>query len=131
VSRSDLPREKFTDDCIIENFVESAETTAAVLSLELPLGIRVCLTVLKKLYERRGSGRKENALHRGLDHHARRVVPEVLKVLHSENLASPYKAKGTTIWLPDRSSRQRVGRMIAAPTSSNDPALRQCSLLGS
>ncbi len=131
VSRADLPTQKFVDDCIIENFVEAAETTAAVLGLELPLGTRVCLTVLKKLYERRGSGRKENALHRGLDHHARRMVPEVLRVLQSQGLASPYKAKGTTIWLPDRSSRGRVGRMIAAPTSSSDPVLRQCSHVGS
>lgn len=131
VSRADLPTEKFSDDCIIENFAEAAETTAAVLGLELPLGSRVCLTVLKKLYERRGSGRKENALHRGLDHHARRMVPDVLRVLQSEGLASPYKAKGTTIWLPDRSSRQRVGRMIAAPSSSSDPVLRNCASLGS
>jgi hypothetical protein len=131
VSRSDLPPGKFTDDCIIETFVEAAETTAGVLDLELPLGTRVCLTVLKKLYERRGSGRKESALHRGLDHHARRMVPDVLRMLQSESLASPYKAKGTTIWLPDRSSMQRVGRMIAAPTSSNDRVPRQCSHLGS
>ena len=43
------------------------------------LGVRVCLTVLKKLYEQRGAGRKENALHRGLDGHARRLVPDVLQ----------------------------------------------------
>ena len=116
---------------LVEDFVEAAETTAAVLGLELPLGTRVCLTVLKKLYERRGSGRKESALHRGLDHHGRRLVPDVLRALQSEGLASPYKAKGTTIWLPDRSSRQRVGRMIAAPTASTDPVLQRCSGFGS
>jgi len=131
VSRADLPTQKFDADCIIENFVETAETTAAVLDLDLPLGTRVCLTVLKKLYERRGSGRKENALHRGLDHHGRRLVSDVLRVLQSEGLASPYKRKGATIWLPDRSSRRRVGRMIAAPTSSKDRVLGQCSNLGS
>jgi hypothetical protein len=131
ISRADLPKSKFDDTCIIEDFVEAAETTAAVLGLELPLGTRVCLTVLKKLYERRGSGRKESALHRGLDHHGRRLVPDVLRALQSEGLASPYKAKGTTIWLPDRSSRQRVGRMIAAPTASTDPVLQRCSGFGS
>ncbi len=128
-SRADLPASRFDDACIIEDFVEAAETTADVLGLQLPLGTRVCITVLKKLYERRGSGRKENALHRGLDHHARRLVPDVLSVLQSEGLAMPYKAKGTTIWLPDRSSMRRVGRMIAAPTSSHDPVLQRCSQL--
>jgi len=131
VSRADLPTHRFDDACIIESFVEAAETTAAVLSLELPLATRVCLTILKKVYERRGSGRKENALHRGLDHHGRRLVPDVLRVLQSAGLASPYKRRGATIWLPDRSSRRRVGRMIAVPTSSTDPVLRQCENLGS
>jgi hypothetical protein len=131
VSRADLPTHKFDEECIIENFIEAAETTAAVLGLALPLGTRVCLTVLKKLYERRGSGRKESALHRGLDHSARRLVSDVLRVLESEGLASPYKRTGATIWLPDRSSRRRVGRMVSAPTSSEDPVLRACSNLGS
>lgn len=130
VSRADLPAGKFTGDCIIENFVGATETTAEVLVLNLPLGTRVCLTVLKKLYERRGSGRKENALHRGLDHHARRLVPDVLRLLQTEGLALPYKSKGTTIWLPDRSSRRRVGRMIAAPSTSKDTILQQCASIG-
>ena len=86
VSRQDVPVGTFDEKCVIETFVESAETTASVLTLDLPLGIRVCMTVLKKIYERSGSGRRENALYRGMDHRARRVVPNVLQVLQSEKL---------------------------------------------
>ena len=127
VSRDDLPSDKFDKKCVIENFTQTAETTSKILTLELPLGIRVCITILKKLYEQSGSGRKENALHRGLDHRARRLVSDVLHVLQSEGLAIPDKTREMTIWRPDRGKRARVGRMIAAPTIASDPVLTKCS----
>ena len=65
VSETDLPAKTFDNKCQFNTFSRTAETTAEVLTLDLPLGTRVCLTVLKKLYERSGSGRKENALYRG------------------------------------------------------------------
>ena len=127
VSLRDVPAEKFDRDCIIDNFIEGAGTTAAVLTLDLPLGTRVCLTVLKKIYERRGSGRKENALYRGLNQRARNVVPGVLQALKSEGLAVPYRRKTETIWLPGR-DRRRAGRLIAAPSEEvNDRVLERCA----
>lgn len=129
VSRNDLPKGKFDDKCDIVKFSETAETTAEVLTLALPLGTRVCLTVLRKLYEQRGSGRKENALYRGLDDRPRRLVSEVLRVLQSEGLAIPDRSRNNIIWRPARSCRARVGRMITAPTATNDRALELCSQL--
>lgn len=128
VSRRDLPHDKFDEECIVEEFVETAETTTGVLMLDLPLGTRVCLTVLKKIFERRGSGRKENGLYRGLDQRARSLVPDVLQVLKSEGLAAPYRRRGETIWLPGR-DRRRASRMIAAPNAEKDPVLVRCATL--
>ena len=125
LSRTDLPSDKFDGECIVDYFVEAAETTAAVLTLGLPLGTLVCLTVLKKIYERRGSGRRENALYRGLDQRARQLVPEVLQALKAEKLVFPYRRKGETIWLAGR-DRRRVGRIIAAPNAMDDPVLQRC-----
>ena len=129
ISVSDLPDGMFDDKCEIGVFVEAAETINEVLALELPLGTRVCITVLKKLYEQSGSGRRESALHRGLDSHAQRFVSGVLHVLRSEGLASRDRSRRTTIWRPDRRRRARVGKMIAAPTRSTDPALQRCGSL--
>ena len=127
LSMRDVPAEKFNGECIIDGFVEASGTTAAVLTLDLPLGTRVCLTVLKKIYERRGSGRKQNALYRGLDQRARKIVPGVLQALKSEGLALPYRRKTETIWLPGR-DRRRAGRIIAAPSEEvNDPVLMRCA----
>ena len=129
VSSDELPIGRFDKACLIDRFTASTDTTHAVLKLDRPLGIRVCITILKKLYEQAGSGRKENALHRGLDSHARRLVPDVLRVLQTEGLARPYPSRGGKIWIPDRSSRTRVGRMIAAPVASNDTVLDKCGNL--
>ena len=54
VSSADLPSGKFDDKCV----VETERRRRHRLALDLPLGTRVCIT---KLYERAGSGRKENA----------------------------------------------------------------------
>lgn len=124
ISRQDLPAAAFDSDCIVESFATPAGTTDAVLSLGLPLGTRVVLTILKKLYQRRGAGRKENALFRGLDHHARRLVPEALRLIQHQGLAAPCRRRDDTIWLPDRRNMRRVGRIIAAPTAHQDPLLQ-------
>lgn len=129
ISRNDLPSDKFDKKCVIETFTQTADTTNRILTLDLPLGTRVCITILKKLYEQSGSGRKENALHRGLDHRARRLVSDVLHVLQSEGLTVPDRTRGMTIWRPDRGKRSRVGRMIASPTIADDPVLTKCGSL--
>lgn len=129
VSIDDLPDGKFDDQCVIDNFVGKADTTADVLMLDLPLGARVCITVMKKVYEQTGAGRRENALYRGMDNHARRLVPDVLRVLQSEGLLVPDRSRGLTIWRGSGANRTRVGQMIAAPTVQDDPAMRRCSEL--
>lgn len=129
VSIKDLPP-AFDSECIVESFSMLASTTDAVLSLNiLPLGTRVVVTILKKLYQRRGAGRKENALFRGLDHRAQRLVPDALHLIQQQGLAIPSKRGDDMIWLPDRSNMRRVGQIIAAPTSSNDPLLHAAGLL--
>ena len=129
VSQNDLPSNKFDNKCHIDKFAKTAETTAEVLMLDLPLGIRVCLTILKKLYEQKGAGRRENALYRGLDDRSRRLVPDVLQVLLSEGMAFPDKSKRNVVWRPSRNYRARVARIIGAPTISKDSILQRCETL--
>jgi len=129
VSLLDLPRSAFGPDCIVDSFSATMSTTASVLSLDLPLGTRVVITILKKLYHRRGSGRRENALFRGLDHHARRLVPEALRLIQREGLADFFKRGDDIVWIPDRTKMHRVGRIISAPTSVDDPLIREAGLL--
>jgi hypothetical protein len=125
-SRFDIPEGLFDEACIIDSFVGSERTTKAIISSDLPLGVRVLLTVIKKLYQQSGSGRKEKALISGLDHHARRLVQDVLKIAQSESLAIPYKRGGLSLWLPNRNFTARAARMLSAPSESDDPAVVKC-----
>lgn len=129
VSQADLPSDVFDPECLFDSFPTAAETTDAILNLDLPLGTKVLLSILKKLYKQRGSGRKESALIRGLDHHGRRLVPDILRLLESESLAIQYKRGTLLIWLPVRDAMARVGRIIASPTGYNDPIVNKCATL--
>ncbi len=128
LSAPDLPAGVF-EDCDIESFLLAADTTNQVLDLPYALGVRVLITVLKKLFERKGRGRKENALYRGLDHRARRLVPDVLHLLRSEGIAYPCRIGNETVWMPDRSARPRAGRILASPSAKNDDLLVKASRL--
>jgi hypothetical protein len=118
----DLPGNTFVD-CTFERFGESSQTTAAILASTLNTGTKVLLTILKKVYFQRGSGRKESALYRGLDHRARRLVPEVISLLGTEGLIAKSRCPEGTVWLPVRSESLRVQRILAAPNTSTDPLI--------
>lgn len=126
-SRTDLPECAFADTCEFERFSDAPETTDAIRAMDLPLGEKVMLTILKKVFIQSGSGRKENALLRGLEHNARRLVPDVLRLLQSEGIISPYRRGGLdmTIWVPDRGQMTRVAKIIESPRTCGDPLLWQ------
>lgn len=122
LSKGDLPKGKFLE-CEIEKFATEAATTNAVLALDIPLGTRVLITVLRKIFEQRGAGRRENALYRGLDHRAQRLVSDVLKLLQKEGFVFSYRKGADNIWLPERSKQNRAAQIIASPASCADPLI--------
>jgi hypothetical protein len=128
-SRRDLPVGVFDDECVFDKFTQAPDTTNAIGAMDLPLGGRVLLTVLRKVFMQSGRGRKENALHRGLDHQARRLVSPILRLLQAEKLISPYRRAGLdmTIWVPDRGKMARVAKIVTSPHTCNDPLLSKAS----
>lgn len=130
-SRADLPKGVFSETCEFENFSEAPDTTDAIGAMDLPVSEKVLLTILKKIFVQSGSGRKENALLRGLDHNARRLVPPILLLLQSEGVIMPYRRGGIdmTIWVPDRGQRARVARIIESPHTCGDALLKRADQL--
>jgi hypothetical protein len=130
-SRKDLPQGIFDEACIFDKFSQAPETTDAISEMDLPLGAKVLLTVLKKLYLQSGSGRKENALLRGLDHHSRRLVAPVLRLLQGEGLIWSYRRAGLDmpIWTPDRAQTARMAKIITSPHTCKDALLTKASNL--
>ena len=120
VARNDLPAEIFDSKCVIDSFGDSSQNTAAILALPLSTGIKVMLTLLKKLYLQPGAGRRESALFRGLDHRSRVLVPEVLQLLSREGLTVRSTIGEEPVWLPIRNEGVRVQRLVSSPLGSND-----------
>ena len=112
-------------DCTYDTFENPAQTTNAILALGLPMGTKVLLTALKKLYAQRGSGRKESAFFRGLDARGKELVPRILALLRKQGFAVKSKHGDQDIWLPTKPSefRRRALAILAAPTNSVDPLI--------
>lgn len=103
-----------------------ATTNADVMNSQLPDGIKVLLTILRKLFIQPGRGRRESALLRGLDQHARILVPDVLAVLQKHDVCKPAKKGGNEGWMPVRTLLARVRRIMASPSTSVDAIVIEC-----
>lgn len=118
-SSDDLPPGVFDATCVIERYGNSSETGAAILALDLPLGVRVTLAILEKLYLQPGSGRKDSALRRGLDQRSRMLVSDVLQLLQQEQLILRSSSSAEPVWLPVRSEGARIRKIVSAPSAPN------------
>jgi hypothetical protein len=124
IGEDDLPEGAFSG-CMFEEFDETAANTTAIMSSSLALGVRVMLTVLRKLFAQRGSARRESALLRGLDHRTQRLVPSVLNLLSQHGLVSRGRARDGYVWMPNRGQSRRVNAMLSAPNQSTDPLMTE------
>lgn len=127
-SDGDLPGARFRDNSFAQ-FSEETSTTQGILRMRLPLTTRVGLTILKKLYLQRGSGRKDSALRRGLDEKARDTVDEVLRVLQAEGLVLPSKIGKQPAWLPVRGAWPRAHLILSRPLALDDAAIHKLNEL--
>lgn len=127
-SQNDLPQCSFKD-CIFDTFSSTSETTDQILNLGLSKGIVVMLSVLRKIYTQRGAGRLESALYKGLDSNNKRLVPDVIRLLHTNNFITYYSRRGAKIWLPVKDMHVRASRIIATPNICQDPLVALASSL--
>ena len=127
-SKDDLPNGHF-EGCVIEEYVSSATTTSALMHLDVAPGLRVLLSVLKKLFLQAGRGRQVSAFYRGIDQRARNFVSPVLQLILSEGLAIETKMAGKSIWLPIRKESGRARAILASPNTSTDKLVEKCKVL--
>lgn len=98
---------------------DDAATNAAVVRLDIPPQARVMVTVLRKLFVQRGSGRIRSAFARGLPPDLQRFVDPCVDLLISEGLAT---VRGEIVH-PVRKYHARAASMIAAGEASTDPVM--------
>jgi hypothetical protein len=129
-SKDDLPSDRFIRSEPIE-FLTVVDTNAAILDSSLPAGVKVLIVSLRKLFIQSGRARKENAFHKGLEPGLRGFVPEVLRLIQKSGIAARHKSSTKeAIYIPAAEAQGRALRIIAAPTESKDPIVREAALLG-
>ncbi|MGW2664326.1 NACHT domain-containing protein [Nocardia tengchongensis] len=105
----------YFEECSIEQYSQQSSTTAGILQLSMDPTDKVALTILKKIYNQRGSGRKESALTRGLDQASRNLVPNALSKLISEGWLHKTTSGGNTLYLPVKGRRAGALRALEKP----------------
>ncbi|MBK3578552.1 NACHT domain-containing protein [Streptomyces sp. MBT65] len=110
--------EKFID-CEFESFSSLSQTTVGIMQLKLSDDAKIALTVLKKIYSQRGSGRKESGLSRGLDPAIRGRVPAVLTALQSQGWIHRIVSGREPIYVGVKEKRAYALRILEEPNRFN------------
>lgn len=128
VSNSDLSHVHFFN-CEVDQYANEYSVNNEVLSTTLPLGVRVLVVTLRKIFTQSGSARLESALVRGLDHRARMVAPEVIDVLRRNHFVVEAGRQGKIAYSGNRSKRKDALSIIQSPNSYQHPIIRECAAL--
>lgn len=126
----DLPTINFKNGTEIEDFSESAFTQASILNTGLSKGEKVMLSILRKLFIQSLGGRAESALARGLELNDRQLVPEIIKMLHQNEMLSILNKGDGNIIVPNRKELHRVRSVLLAPSTSDDRILIEAKAIG-
>lgn len=100
----------------IEHFSTAAQTTAGIMELKIDRESRIALTVLKKVFNQRGSARKESALSRGLNPTDRELVPAVLAELVSKGWIYKDDSRNSDLYVGSKNRRKEALRALEMPT---------------
>lgn len=111
--------EEIFKSCTVDNIKSRLTTTSAIMSTTLATQVKVLISILKKIYIQKGSGRLESAFYRGLDTNAKKYVEDILRLLCSEGMTSRYNRKGNNIYLPIKKHFSRVGKIISDPNGDD------------
>lgn len=102
-------------ECEIDRFSISTQTTAGIMQLNMDRESRVALSILKKVFGQRGSGRKEGALSRGLNLADRPLVPKVIEDLVSQGWLKRSSSGNNVIYLGVKERRKDALAALESP----------------
>lgn len=112
-------------DCTFGTFSATLATNAAVMDArDLEPGVKVLVTVLRKLFLQKGAGRKQNAFYRGIGGASgttTKIVDKILDSLENADFARPTKQGGAErVWYPNRRLAARAKAIVANPKGSKE-----------
>lgn len=104
-------------ECDIEVFVDVARTTQSLLSIDtISDESRVALSILNKVYVKRGRGRKDSGLVRGLEQRLQALVSPVVDRLSAAGFLLPVQRRNAVVFVPVARARSEVLTALEAPS---------------
>jgi hypothetical protein len=100
---------------------DSTESVSRIRQIGLDPAHEILVTVVRKTFFQKGSGRKEEALVRGLGQVALRTVPQIINLLLREDILTRFRGKEGEVYAPNRKFAGRMKQMLYELTTSNDP----------
>ncbi|MCA0257875.1 MAG: hypothetical protein LCH47_14940 [Proteobacteria bacterium] len=128
VSDEDLPDSQF-DCCDVDQYTNEYSVNNDVLATSLPLGVRVLVVTLRKIYTQSGSARLESALVRGLDHRAKMLAQDVIASLQKHKLVLDASRQGKVAYSGNKILRKEALSIIQSPNKSNHVIVSECAAL--
>ena len=109
----------------VEHFQEIG-TTSRIRDAALSNAQQIFLIIMKKTFFQPGSGRKEEALLRGLGSQAdSRLAAKIINLLLGEGILKRIKGREGYVYIPNRAYSMRMVDIRAQLTTSPDPLWRQ------
>lgn len=124
LSERDVPENMLTGSTSVEIYAAYAATNHAVMESALPDQVKVLLTILRKLFMQRGTGRQHGALRRGLPPGLIRYVDPIVTQIKAEGFAEDVSINRRTILIPNRSRGADALAIINGPNTSQHPLIR-------
>ena len=112
---------EWLSDNEIETF-QSISTVTRIKTADLSEEQLVFVTIVKKTFFQPGSGRREEALLRGLgDRVERRKIGRILNLLVDEGMLKRFKGESGNVYAPVRKHTRRMNDILMKLTLSEDP----------
>ena len=122
-SAQDVPAGMLTGSTSVETYSAFTATNGAVMKSTLPEPVKVLLTILRKLFMQRGTGRQYGALRRGLPTGLIRYVDSIIAMVKANGFAEDVYVDRRTILIPNRTRSADALAIINGPNTSTDPLI--------
>jgi hypothetical protein len=124
-SERDVPAGVLTGKTSVENYAAFTATNEAVMRSALPNEVKVLITILRKLFMQRGTGRQYSALRRGLPIGLVKHVDPIIAQIKAEAFAEDVYLDRRTILIPNRSRSADALAIINGPNTSTHPLIER------
>ncbi|GFZ99266.1 hypothetical protein GCM10011497_32330 [Elstera cyanobacteriorum] len=128
-SDTELELEQFKNCDVGEYDDDDYRVNNQVMGADLPIGMRVLIVTLRKLFLQGGAGRLESALYRGLDQRSKMIVPDIIDILLRHQFIVANSRKGRIIYSTARGKRGEAVEIIQSMGASSSRALKEAATI--